>query len=420
MAGASESVGRLYRKSAEVVGQQWRRIVGMQIRFPSSNKHLSEDEFTRCCAIIDHYQEEWRRIKPYCSARGRDALLYDRGNVWQGSFLDTIMKMVLSKKYNNLNRLRLIGWHFAGYRVFDLGGALDPPAGPWFLAFYNQGVDEIPEDIDSVITDAINPVQRINILLPKLNELMNSVDSRYLHSQPMRFGELAGEHQGYLVNGDSVRYWASSAVMYRSRIFDHLHKKIEERGYCKVMEIGPGYGGLAYQLKASFGDKLQFIAVDLVESLVFSSIYLTTLFPSEDYLLFSEERVVGPDKKLVFVPTFRSPEFFDAMRDVDLCINTVSMNEMSDTQVDYYGKNIAKVMADDGVFFECNWNAAVAGPNRIDTKSFLALHFNQRMSVGGTEVASDGHLDLWAKALPASVIAACLDEYPADTRLFSR
>lgn len=391
----------------------------MRILLPSDNQPLTAEEFEHCCRLIDYYSLETNRIVPYCTSRGRDPLVYDRGNVWKGTFVDNILRMVLSKKYNNINRLRLIGWHFSAYRLFDLSSVIEPPASSFFHNFYHNGVEELPAELDSIIRSAIDPQSRIELLVPRLTAILENVDHRYLCSQPMRFGEVAGELEEFFVNGDSLRYWGTAAVLYRSRIFEHLERKIDERGFCRVMEIGPGYGGLAYQLKRIYGNKLQFIGVDLVESLFFSSMYLSTIF-DDKYLLFKDEGAISQEYKLIFVPAFRSPEFFDILRDVDLCINTVSMNEMSATQVDYYGKSIAKTLANDGIFFEVNWMAAIAGPDRIDCKSYLALHFNERLGVEGTEVAGDGNLDIWAKALPSEIREACRDEYPGGVQYFSR
>lgn len=385
-----------------------------RIFFPSANNQLAKDEYEHCCALVDYYAEESRQIIPYCQERGRDSALYDRGNVWKsGNFVDNMGRMLLSKKYNNINRLRLIGWHFPGYRMFDLAGAADAAANEWFENFYNRGVLELPDDIDTIIKEAINPWDRIELLMPRLSRILSNVDHKYLHGQPLRFGELAGEFRGFAVNGDTVRYWSTVAVLYRARIFAHLERKIAERGFCRVMEIGPGYGGLAYQLKKTFGNKLQFIGVDLVESLTYSSCYLTTLM-NEKTLYYKDEKDISNEYGLVFVPTFRSPEFFNAVKDVDLCINTISMNEMAPAQVDYYGQMISKTLATDGVFFECNWMAAVAGPERIEVKGYLALHFNDRLSVEKTESAGDGNLDLWSNNLPKDIEEACIRQYDKE------
>jgi hypothetical protein len=393
--------------------------VPMRIVLPSANQQLSNVEFDKCCQLVDYYLEEGKQIITYCTAHGRDSGAYDRGNVWQGGFVDMITKMLLSKKYNNINKMRLIGWHFSAYRLFDLASVVDPPANEWFRNFYQSGVDELPDSVDEIILKAIDPVGRVQVLLARLDAILNTVDHRYLVSQPLRFGEVAGEYANFFINGDSVRYWSTAAVLCKTDILKCLETKIAERGYCNVMEIGPGYGGLAYHLKKIYGDKIRIILVDLVESLIFSSMYLTTLF-SDEAMFYRDQEKIPFQSKLIFVPMFRSPEFFDSIGDVDLCINTVSMNEMSADQVDYYGKKISRVLARDGVFFECNWMAAVAGPGRIDVKSYLALHFNDRLSVETTEVAGDGNLDLWANSLPPRIEDAARQSYGGSVVHYAR
>jgi len=389
------------------------------LTFPSANEQLTDAEFERACELIDYYIEEGNRIVPYCVERGRDPDLFDRGNVWQEGFVDFLGNMMLSKKYNNLNRMRLIAWHFSAYRLFDLSSVTEPPPSEWFNVFYSRGVEELPDDVDSLIHESYDPWHRMETLFPRLDNIIDKVDAKYLHSQPLRFGEIAASYRGFMVNGDSIRYWGGVAALYRTRVLEQIERKIAERGMCRVLEIGPGYGGLAYQLKKTYGDKLQFIAVDLVESLIYSSIYLTTLF-KEKALFYTDEKVVTADNGLVFVPSFRSPEFFRAISDIDLCINTISMNEMTAAQVDYYAQAVSMCLAKDGIFFECNRDALRAGPGRIEVKSYIALQFAERLSVENTEVAGDGNLDIWSHALSPAIVTASEREYPASVLHYRR
>lgn len=383
----------------------------IRVVLPSGCTPLSTEEFTQCCQIIDYYMAEGKQIIPYCNAHGRDYELYDRGNVWkEENIIEATTEMLLSKKYNNVNRLRLIGWHFASYRVFDLSRAsVESIPNQWFSDFYSGRFKELPDDVDSIVTSAINPSWRIDALTPRIDKLLQSVDHKYFHSQPMRFSEIAGEYRGFMINGDSQRYWATMAVLARSKILTHLEEKIAKNGFCRVMEIGAGYGGLAYQLKKTYGDKLQFIAVDLVESLIFSACYLTTLLKDKP-LYYKDTKTLSPDNGLVFVPSFRSPEFFDVLQGVDLCINTLSMNEMTEAQVDYYGRNISRTLSPDGIFYECNWIVSLAR-NRVNVKPCLAPHFKQRLTIHKPEASDDGNLDLWSNAMPASIAAACKENY---------
>jgi hypothetical protein len=383
----------------------------IEVILPSGNVPLSQAEFEHCCSLIDYYIAEKKQITPYCLAHGRSADLYDRGNVWEGPAVTRITDMLLSKHYNNVNRLRLIGWHFSSYRVFDLSTAVaGTEPNEWFRRFYNGEIKELPNDIDNTVTGSINASWRIGLLTEGLDKIIEHIPSRYLHSQPLKFGEIAGKYRGFLVNGDSQRYWSMTAVLYRTRILHYLERIIAERGFCRVMEIGAGYGGFAYQLKKIYGDKLQFIVVDLVESLNFSSCYLTTLLKNKP-LYYKDEETISPENGLVFVPVFRSPEFFDAIRDIDLCINTISMNEMSPAQVEYYGDRISRTLSAEGVFFECNWATSVSHM-RINNKSYLAPYFRHRISLQKTEVSGDGDLDLWSNSPLPAIEEACRQEYP--------
>lgn len=384
--------------------------IRLAITYPSENEKLTPAEYDHCCSLIDHYRGEKEQIDQYCRERGRDPAVYDRGGVWEESFADFLPSMILSKKYSNLNLMRLIGWQFSSYRLLDLSWVTEPAANEWFASFYHVGLPEFPENIDMIIKSSVNGNERLRDITKRVDHYIDSVDNRYLSSQPMRFGEIAAEYRGFMVNGDSHRYWGTMAVLYKAGILDHLEARIHADGVCRVMEIGPGYGGLAYELKRAFGDRLQFIAVDLVESLIFSSCYLTITL-KEGAVYYQSEPEVDQNAGLVFVPSFRTPEFFEATPKIDLFINTISMNEMSVDQVDYYGRMISATMASDGLFVECNCNPERGGANRIDVKRCLAPHFKQRFDVVNTEMSADGDLVLWSNAISPAIVDAVTSEY---------
>jgi hypothetical protein len=94
--------------------------VEFRIAFTSDNHNLTKTEFERCCELTDYYAKEGKEIISYCSARGRNPNLFDRGNVWRGEWVNDFVNMLSSKKYNNVNRMRLFAWQFSAYRVGDL------------------------------------------------------------------------------------------------------------------------------------------------------------------------------------------------------------------------------------------------------------------------------------------------------------
>jgi hypothetical protein len=109
-----------------------------------------------------------------------------------------------------------------------------------------------------------------------------------------------------------------------------------------VAEIGSGWGGFAYQFKA-LCPKATFVCVDLPPTLLFSAVYLMTLFPDARTLLYGEP---GFEAKLgdlesydfVFLPHFH----FMAMPKmrIDLAINMVSFQEMTTQQVEAYAARL--------------------------------------------------------------------------------
>ena len=59
---------------------------------------------------------------------------------------------------------------------------------------------------------------------------------------------------------------------------DLIRNRIEENGEVKVLEIGGGYGALAYWFKSAFPNATYTI-IDLPESLLFSRLYLSLTRP---------------------------------------------------------------------------------------------------------------------------------------------
>lgn len=406
-------------KTDSAVAESYEGAGIIRVVYPSQNDPLTAAEYAHCCSLIDHYSREKLQVAEYCQGRGRDPLMFDRGGVWQEGFADFLPKMLLSKNYDNINRMRLIGWQFSAYRLLDLSWVTEPAPNEWYERFYRDGLAELPKDIDLVIKASVDAIGKLQELTPRLDDYIDCLGNKYIHGQPMRFGEVAADYRGYMVNGDSQRYWGTVAFLHRAAILEHIESKIAAHGICRVLEIGPGYGGLGYQLKRSFGDRLQFIAVDLVESLLFSSCYLTTTL-GEQAMLYQGETVIDQARGLIFVPAFRSPEFFEVTPKIDLFINTISMNEMSASQVDYYGRMISATMARDGLFIECNWNPELGGPNRIDVKTVLEAYFNDRLDCHNTEMAADGNLSLWSNGMPATIAKRVATEYDIHKRVGDR
>src|SRR5207249_4897330 len=124
----------------------------------------------------------------------------------------------------------------------------------------------------------------------------------------------------------------------------------------RVIEIGGGFGGLGYHFHKLVPQARCFI-VDIPESLLFSSIYLTRFFSSENNVLLTPdnlEELGRSDPGFTFVPNYLFDALVGSGVTFDLAINTLSMSEMTEKQVRYYCSGLRRLLGERGAFFEQN------------------------------------------------------------------
>ena len=89
-------------------------------------------------------------------------------------------------------------------------------------------------------------------------------------------GGFGFEIDGNLVNIDTLKYYEALLAMKKGGLL----KRLEGNGRKIVIEIGGGWGGFVYVLKKLFPDII-YVIVDLPQTLLFSSVYLMSLFPNQ-------------------------------------------------------------------------------------------------------------------------------------------
>jgi hypothetical protein len=138
-------------------------------------------------------------------------------------------------------------------------------------------------------------------------------------------GGFGFEIDGALVNADTLRYYEALIALRLAGVLEA--PKV-------VWEIGAGWGGFAYQLKTLFPD-VTYVISDLPELFLFSATYLSTAFPNARLVFQGErERVPWGEADFVFVP-HSDLEGISPPR-IDLVVNMVSFQEMTDAQVSAY------------------------------------------------------------------------------------
>jgi putative sugar O-methyltransferase len=156
---------------------------------------------------------------------------------------------------------------------------------------------------------------------------------------------------GRVVSLDSLRYQRVVNTLVRHADLRTLSAKAPS-----ILEIGGGYGGLAHHLSRLCPGS-RYVIVDIPETLLFSSTYLTLQNPGKKLYLYDPtdfEQVLQPGQRaaydFVLLPDYR----LDALRDMrfDLAINQASLQEMRAEQVRRYLDFVRDTC--EGVFY--SWN----------------------------------------------------------------
>lgn len=151
---------------------------------------------------------------------------------------------------------------------------------------------------------------------------------------------------GVLVNLDTLKYYESLIAMDRGGLLSFLRGEKNQKKM--VLEIGAGWGGFAYQFKTLFPE-VCYIIVDLPQSMLFSIVYLKTVFGEGNFYVYEEasfkEAMQDPKKyDFIFLPNYIWPQL--NLRGVNLAINMVSFQEMKTVDVEGYVSRLADLGCD--------------------------------------------------------------------------
>ncbi|MBI4263004.1 MAG: putative sugar O-methyltransferase [Acidobacteria bacterium] len=151
---------------------------------------------------------------------------------------------------------------------------------------------------------------------------------------------------GRLFNVDTIKFYEVLIGMERGGVLGAIRGTPPHRASVRgvdpgdrplVCEIGGGWGGFAYQFKTLF-PRATYVIVDFPELFLFSATYLATVFPQARIVFAGTDDAAAiegwRDADVVFVPHTRS-RLVSALP-LDLTVNMVSFQEMTDTQVRGY------------------------------------------------------------------------------------
>ncbi len=191
---------------------------------------------------------------------------------------------------------------------------------------------------------------------------------------PKKFGEIGWWVSGQIVNHDLLGYQQIISLMFENGIIELLDERLKNNEIIRIVEIGGGYGALAFYLCQIFNMRIKYSIIDIPESLAFSSVYCSSIpFDVPTVLIEKTEKDQLIDQPCCeFIPNVYSSVLEDRDTVVDLCINTLSLVEMSPDQVEHYCTLIQKLIGKTGMFFEQNRSS-----NELALKSIFPKYFKK-------------------------------------------
>ncbi|MFC1811241.1 putative sugar O-methyltransferase [Thermodesulfobacteriota bacterium] len=213
-------------------------------------------------------------------------------------------------------------------------------------------------------------------LKEEYHQLTAGLPSEMIARPPRMLGEIGWEINGGVVNKDVLMCQNHIGNLYFSRVLDYVRSKDSNR----VLEIGSGYGGLAYFLWKILKPSGYYL-VDLPESLAFSSVYLTLTGGLDGasgvvYDGSKSDLLNAPKNGFVFLPNFLINDLSNTDK-FDLVINTGSFGEMTKDQVVQYVDVIEDILAEDGIIYEDNGDSDMVPIINIFGKRFKCIEFHK-------------------------------------------
>ena len=186
--------------------------------------------------------------------------------------------------------------------------------------------------------------------------------------EPMLGAPLAFNHDGISC---SSSFLINAATTQMVTAFVH---KYGMPGPLRVLEIGAGWGAVAYQLHFTL-DVQSYTIVDLPENLFLSTVYLGSTLPGRRVQILD---VKGPRLNEIAPGNIAGclPGTIDRIEgQFDLILNSFSLQEMALESVHVYTNWIESVLSDDGIFVSLNAHGK-AGVRRPSDYGYERFHIH--------------------------------------------
>jgi hypothetical protein len=353
-------------------------------------RSLTAEQLARAHSIIDWIERVIEARPGYLKQHRLNEEIHFPQAIWaldQGAGLYDGFRAILSRDPRVLNYLRLWSQHFTGYRLFSMEFAKCQPF-------------PHPDEIGAAADRRLAALEAApDCWVGRYLRLAAKLPPSLRVAPPRQLGEIGWNVGGRTVSYDSYVYLERIAVLHECGVLDRLRQIAAEGRTPSVIEIGGGYGGLAYYL-AKLIPQLRIVIVDIPESLIFSSLYLSLSLSNGTHTYARAEEpadtFLSDTPGCSFIPNYLFDGLLDTKSRFDLAINTLSMSEMDAAQVEYYCLGLGQLLSDDALFFEQNQNNTPIG--RLDAQTLIARHFGRRQDLRSRLVGSltQGTAHLWS------------------------
>lgn len=363
--------------------------------FLADQRPLNREDYRIIARVQEWTRTIIRRREAYLREQGLDSAIHSPKGIWQlegGEGLYAGFRHICEGDAATVSCLRLYCQHFTGFRLASM--KLESVEGKPFPTREEVGrLDAWLATLAATPDFSVERYQRTVERLPP-----------ELHIAPPRvFGEIGWLVGNRIVSWDTCVYQERMALLHETGVLHELKERQRARGSSgqpvRIIEIGGGYGGLAYHLK-KYLPGVQYFIIDIPESLIFSSMYLSVLFKKEKNVCLrceDEPRSLQQRRPgFTFVPNFLFDKVTGSGVQFDLALNTLSMSEMASEQVHYYCEGIKKLLAPNGVFFEQNQDNRHLG--KLDARTLIAGHFPHKVELDSKLVPglTQGRAHLWS------------------------
>jgi hypothetical protein len=347
---------------------------------PRDNFALADDDWHRIELLCDRVAALRQGRSEYLRQRGLDPELYLPAHLWGQDFVPRNFDRIASKDRHAIRHLRFLTYNFTGFSLLRMAASEDTE------------LLVVPDDVDAQVRRAARNAHAVTVGFVRD---VQGLPRERIVATPRLFGESGWDVDGTIVNYDTWSTQQRLNGLHGSGVLDWLQRRRQANGRVRVVEIGAGFGNLAHALMQTVGP-IDYTIVDLADSLIYSTIWLTTVRADVPWHLVEPgDRLATAPSRVTFLANHLLDEFLPQLGNVDLVINTLSLSEMSPAQVALYARIVKQLIGDDGVFYEQNY---IEPGVQTEIRPILAAAFGHRALLRPTQPphGGRGEVRMWS------------------------